>query len=230
MKKRLLLLLMTLVLLFAAVRVIQMVCTTPFQPEKIEGCTFAELHHRSTGQMIHLNSEYDMNDLASLLVHAEEMEGKADCPFETELTLILADGEQLRLKIATDDCSVYRVNGRDYRYGRNLVSDPESSPDSSVLFTIFNMDAQGNFAEDHPTPNAWTSGRAPMYLAPADTEPVALLSGGVRVLWLSTTADYAFGRIETVVNGNLVQGYVPWLNLQAYNTSTEAEHAGLSAN
>jgi len=225
MKKRLLLQMMIPVLLFAAAWVIQMACRTPFQPEMIEGCTFAELHHKSTGQMIHLTSEYDMDNLASMLVHAEEMEDRTNCPFDAELTLILADEEQLRLKIATDDCSVYRVNGRDYRYGRNYVSDPESSPDSSVLFTLFDMDTQGNYAEDHPAPNAWTFGQAPLYLSPADTEPVAVLPGGIRVLWLSTTADYAFGRIETVVNGVRVQGYVPWLDLQAYNTGTEAEHA-----
>lgn len=225
MKKRLLLLMMILALLFAAAWVMELAGRTPFQPERIEGCTFAELHHNSTGQMIHLISEHDMDDLESLLLHAEEMEGKADCPFDAELTLILADGEQLRLKIATDDCSVYRVNGRDYRYGRNLVSDPDSSPDSSVLFTLFNMDAKGNYAEDHPTPNAWTFGQAPLYLSPADTQPVAVLPPVARVLWLSTTADYAFGRIETVVNGKLVQGYVPWLDLQAYSTGTEAEHA-----
>lgn len=225
MKKRLLLLLMILALLFAAAWVIQMACRTPFRPEMIEGCTFAEMHHKSTGQMIHLISEYDMDDLESLLVHAEEMKDRADCPFDAELTLILADGEQLRLKIATDDCCVYRVNGRDYRYGRNLVSAPESSPDSSVLFTIFNMDAKGNYAEDHHAPNAWTFGRAPLYLTPADMEPVAILPAGMRVLWRSTTADLAFGCIDTVVNGERVQGYVPWLNLSAYNTGTEAEHA-----
>lgn len=224
MKKCLLLLMMTLVLLGVGWAG-GLADDAPFQPEMIEGCTFAEIHHRATGQLVHLNSEYDLNDLVSLLVCAEKLETPADCPFDAELTLILADGEQLRLQIATDDCSVYRVNGRDYRYGRNLVSEPASSPDSSVLFTIFNMDAQGNFAEDHPTPNAWTFGQAPLYMNTADAEPVAVLPGGVRVLWLSTTADFAFGRIATVMNGEQVQGYVPWLNLSAYNTGTEAEHA-----
>ena len=218
MMRRLLLLMMTLALL--AGQASGLAEDTPFRPEMIEGCTFAEIYHRATGQTVHLNSEYDLNDLTSLLVCAEETD-TADCPFDAELALHLADGKTLRLQVATDDCSVYRVNGRDYRYGRNLVSDPASS----VLFTIFNMDAAGNFAEDHYAPNAWTFGDAPLYRNPGDAEPMAILPGGVRVLWLSTTQDYAFGRIEAVVNDKLVQGYVPWLNLQAYNTGTERELA-----
>ena len=222
MMKRLLLLMMTLVLLAGQARCLA--DDALFHPEMLEGCTFAEMYHRATGQTVHLNSEYDLNDLASLLVCAEETSA-ADCLFDAELALHLADGRTLLLQIATDDCSVYRVNGRDYRYGRNLVSDPASSPDSSVLFTIFNMDAGGNFAEDHYAANAWTFGDAPMYRNPGDAEPIAVLPGGVRVLWLSTTQDYAFGCIETVVNERPVQGYVPWLNLQAYNTGTERELA-----
>lgn len=225
MKKRLLLLMTTLALLFAAAGLMILAHRTPFQPEMIEGCTFAEMHHKSTGQMVHLNSEYDLNNLVSLLVHAEPMDGKADCPFSAELSLHLADGKTLRLQVATDDCSVYQINGQDYRYGRNLVSSPESNPDSSVLFTLFNMDAQGNFAEDHAFPNAWTFGRAPLYREPGDTEPLAVLPRGVRVLWLSTTQDYAFAHIEAVVNGETVQGYVPWLNVQAQTTGTETECA-----
>lgn len=220
--KRLLLLMMTLALLAGRAR--GLADDAPFHPEMLEGCTFAELHHRATGQTVHLNSEYDLRCMTDLLVCAEEAD-TADCPFGAELALRLADGKTLLLQIATDDCSVYRVNGRNYRYGRNLVSDPASSPDSSVLFTIFNMDVRGNFAEDHHAANAWTFGDAPLYLTLEDPEPMAILPGGVRVLWLSTTQVFTFGCIEAMVNGKLMMGYVPWLNLSAFNTGTESDWA-----
>ena len=225
MKKRLLLLMMTLALLFAAAWVIELAAPAPFQPEMLEGCTFAEMHHKATGQTVHLNSEYDLRCMTDLLVSAEEMSGRADCPFDAELSLHLADGKTIHLQIATDDCSVYRIGRRDYRYGRNLVSDPASSPDSSVLFNIFNMDARGNFAEDYHAANAWTFGDAPMYRNPGDAEPMAILPATTKVLWLSTTQDYAYGCVEAMLNGQLTLGFVPWLNLQASTTGTERDWA-----
>lgn len=196
-----------------------------FRPEILAEIDLAKLICGKGGGVV-IGDEYTLEELSQMLTSVRE-DGymTADCPFDAVLELHLADGQKISLEIATDTCCVYRVDGWDYSYGRHVVSGDESNPDNEMLFNLFSMDTKGNFAEHHRAANAWTFGRAPLYRSPGDAEPIAVLPPAMRVLWHSTTADYAFGYIEAVLNGEYVQGYAPWLNLQAYNTGIEDELA-----
>ena len=199
---------------------------TWFRPEMIRGYTFAELHHLSTGAMVYFTDEQDMAQLEDMLVHAKDMGGEvAGCPFGAVMTLYLADGREIQLQIATDSCCVYRVDGRDYQYARHLVSGDEGSPDNAMLFSLFGMDSFGNFAEDIPDGNAYCGGQTPLYRSPDGGDCIALLPSGTRVRWLFSTEDRAFGMIEALVNGALVQGYAPWEKLQTFEDGTESARA-----
>ena len=81
-----------------------------------------------------------INTLVELLTNAEDLGGEvAGCPFGATLEVHLADGSRITLEIATDSCCVYRVDGRDYQYARNLWDPYEGSPDSSVLLEVFDL-------------------------------------------------------------------------------------------
>lgn len=76
-----------------------------------------------------------------------------------------------------------------------------------------------------PDGNAWCLGDAPLYREPGNTEPIIVLPATTRVLWLSSTEDYAYGCVEAMLNGRMMLGYLPWLNLQAYSTGMEGDWA-----
>ncbi len=199
---------------------------TWFRPEIIRGYTFAELHHLSTGAMVYFTDEQDMADLEDMLVHAEDLGGEvAGCPFGAVMTLYLADDREIQLQMATDSCCVYRVDGRDYQYARQVVSDDDSSPNNAMLFNLFGMDSFGNFAVDIPDGNAYCCGQTPLDRSPDGGVLIALLPSGTRVRWLSSTEDRAYGLIEALVNGGTVQGYAPWEKLQTFEDGTESARA-----
>lgn len=122
---------------------------TSFRPEMLAGYTFAELSFPyTTGSMCYFDDEERHAALEAMLINAEDMGGEvAGCPFGAVLYLELADGSEVELQIATDSCCVYRVDGRDYQYARNLWS-PEGSPDNSVLFSLFDTNAQDTWADE----------------------------------------------------------------------------------
>lgn len=202
------------------------VSETFFRPEMLRSIEAAGVSFAGSDDFVYRTDAAAMRTLSELLVNAEDQGGEvAGCPFTATLWLYLPDGTEVEMQLATDSCCVYRVDGRDYAYARHLVSGEEGNPDNSELFNLFSMDSRGNFAENHASANAWCFGDAPLYQSPTDTEPMAVLPASTQVLWRSTTADYAFGWIETVLNGEKVQGYVPWLSLQARDTGTEDELA-----
>ena len=87
-----------------------------------------------------------LNQLAVMLTNVEDKGGPmAGCPFMATLTLMLADGQKVELQLATDSCCVYRVDGRDYAYARNLWSAKEGAPENSVLFGLFGMSAESTW-------------------------------------------------------------------------------------
>ena len=198
---------------------------TWFQPELIQGCTFAELAFpETTGAMIAFVDEENLAALENLLIHANDLGGEvAGCPFGAVLTLYLADGREVQLQIATDSCCVYRVNGRDYQYARHLFDPNEGAPENTVLFSLFDTDSLGNWVEDMPDANACCSGQ--VSLCAPDGEVIAMLPSLTRVRWLFSTADRAFGCIEALVNGEVVQGYAPWVQLQTFEDGTEHARA-----
>ena len=57
------------------------------------------------------------------------------CPFDAPLTLTLADGRTVTLEMATDSCSVFRLDGdRYYYYGDNIPSVDDSSAGRGIAF------------------------------------------------------------------------------------------------
>lgn len=74
--------------------------------------------------------------LSALLTNSHSMGGTTSgCPFGRYLTLTLEDGEQVILELASDSCGIFRVYGRDYRYGLS-----SHSPNQQLL----------NLFPDHP--------------------------------------------------------------------------------
>lgn len=114
------------------------VAQTWFRPQMLEGLVQADLvmGDRRTA----LYEEEKLKQLASLLTSVNDLGGTmAGCPFGAELILTLNESNQARqvtLELATDSCCVYRVDGRDYQYGRSLKT-ADSSPDNSLVFDLF---------------------------------------------------------------------------------------------
>ena len=95
------------------------------------------------------DDEESLAALEELLTSVNDLGGTmAGCPFTAVLYLELANGQAIELQIATDSCCVYRVDGRDYQYARNLWDPEEGSPDNSVLFGLFGVNAQDEWQGD----------------------------------------------------------------------------------
>ena len=118
---------------------------TWFRPEMLADITYAQL--TCGGETVGCNAVNILEELAVLLTNVRDQGGAmAGCPFTATLLLTLQDGQTVELQLATDSCCVYRVNDRDYSYARNLWSDEEGSPENSVLFSLFGMDAASTWA------------------------------------------------------------------------------------
>lgn len=59
----------------------------------------------------------------------------AGCPMDATLTLTYANGSSIVLGLATDSCCVFRYNGQDHYYARNLPADT----DNRILFDLFGI-------------------------------------------------------------------------------------------
>ena len=121
------------------------VSETWFRPEMLADITYAQL--TCGGETVGCNAVNILEELAVLLTIVSDQGGAmAGCPFTATLLLTLQDSQTVELQLATDSCCVYRVNDRDYSYARNLWSDEEGSPENSVLFSLFGMDAASTWA------------------------------------------------------------------------------------
>ena len=110
---------------------------TWFRPAMLASITEASL--TMDGWTHNNNFPGDMLTLSSLLTNAEDQGGAmAGCPFGATLSLTLANGQVITVEVATDSCCIYRVDGRDYAYARNLASE-DDSPDNSVLYELFDI-------------------------------------------------------------------------------------------
>ena len=110
---------------------------TWFRPAMLAGITEASL--TLNGLTCINNFPGDMLTLSTLLIHAEDQGGAmAGCPFGATLSLTLENGQVITIELATDSCCVYRVDGRDYVYARNLAEE-DDSPDNSVLYEVFGI-------------------------------------------------------------------------------------------
>jgi len=109
---------------------------TWFRPEVLENIVSAKLTF--DGKTVECTQREQLNALSVLLTNVEDHGAMiAGCPFTATLVLELEDGRQAELLLATDSCCIYRVDGRDYSYARNLWNSEEGSPDNEVLFMMF---------------------------------------------------------------------------------------------
>ncbi len=96
------------------------------------------------GRFVTMNDEEACAALALLLTSTNDTGGlMAGCPFTAQLNVCTASGQWIELEIATDSCCVYRVDGRDYQYARNLWSPDEGSPDNLELLKLFGLTGWG---------------------------------------------------------------------------------------
>jgi len=111
---------------------------TWFRPEMLANLTGATLHYE--GEQIFSNAPDTVEALRQMLVSVNDTGAMtAGCPFTAKLVVYLADGSSVELLLATDSCCVYRVDGRDYQYARNLKTDPDSSVSNEVLYELFGI-------------------------------------------------------------------------------------------
>lgn len=118
---------------------------TWFRPEMLADISYARLTFN--GECVGCNAVNILEELSVLLTNVRDEGGAmAGCPFTAALYLELPDGQTVEMQLATDSCCVYRVDGRDYSYARNLWSDEEGSPENTVLFSLFGMNAASAWA------------------------------------------------------------------------------------
>ncbi len=100
-----------------------------------------------------VNEPAVLSEMGNLLADAEDKGGPVSgCPFGIAmLTLTFADGSIALLDLAMDDCCIYRIEGRDYAYGRSLWT-PEGGLTNEVLFKLFPgaLNALDLSSQNHP--------------------------------------------------------------------------------
>ena len=87
-----------------------------FEPEMLQSLIGAEL---TWGEGYAELTDPDMlAQLSDMLTDSRNMgHAVSGCPFGVYLTLTTEDEERITMELASDGCSIYRINGRDYRYG-----------------------------------------------------------------------------------------------------------------
>lgn len=111
---------------------------TWFRPELLSSISYARLLLED--KIIVCTDSEQLKNMSAMLTSAEDHgAATAGCPFTATLTLILADGKEISLMLATDSCCVYRVDGRDYSYARNFWNADEGSPSNELLFQLFGV-------------------------------------------------------------------------------------------
>ena len=111
---------------------------TWFRPEMLSELTGATLHYG--GKKIFSNAPETVEALRKMLASVNDTGAMtAGCPFTATLVVYLESGESVELLLAADSCCVYRVDGRDYQYARNLKTEADSSVDNSVLYELFGI-------------------------------------------------------------------------------------------
>lgn len=80
-----------------------------------------------------------LNQLTALLTDAEDQKvAMAGCPFGLcLLTLTRFDGTQVSLDMAADDCCIFRVDGRDFKYAVSRRDDVNGGPINDILSDLF---------------------------------------------------------------------------------------------
>ena len=86
---------------------------TPLRPEEIVGITSAMLSY--DGVYI-VEDEALLNRLEKSLSNSEEIRGGSACPFTAELSIVLENGGEQRIYLATDSCNVWLSDGVYYQY------------------------------------------------------------------------------------------------------------------
>lgn len=118
-----------------------------FSPEEIKNIesatlTYIGMSREQDGEqhMQKIEDKEILDILEERLSHAEEIQGGSACPFyEAVLTLELESGKRIKMSLATDSCSMFRVNGIYYDYMPEGAQDinPGDIGYNGVLYEYF---------------------------------------------------------------------------------------------
>ncbi len=116
----------------------------PFNPKSIKNIKSAEftVSFSNNREKIYKQTITDslvLSEIEKLLSEAVIINGGSGCPFrEGIMTLMLEDGQQIKIAMATDSCCVYFVNGMyfDYRPAQGRKKE-ESGIYNNILFDYF---------------------------------------------------------------------------------------------
>ena len=105
----------------------------------ITGAELRWLDASGVWQRSTLTDEASLSTLRTLLsTHQEVGALMAGCPFGRRLlTLTFEGGAQSTLDLACDSCSIFRVEGREFRYAHGMYGANGKSPSSDLLFCLF---------------------------------------------------------------------------------------------
>lgn len=109
-----------------------------FSAERLRNLTEAVLYCGASAYAIDPQNLAELGEmLSSVEYRGEQM---ASCPFgQITLVLSLADGGSVTLDLASDDCCIYRADGRyDYAFARNL-STSEGAAKNDALLALFGL-------------------------------------------------------------------------------------------
>ena len=99
------------------------------------GIARAELRRGGfTDVLLNKNALHELTQMLQAVEYRGE--GISGCPFDATLTVEFADGTREVVQIATDSCCIFRYNGHDYAYARNIWNE-ENGVGNSVLFELF---------------------------------------------------------------------------------------------
>lgn len=110
----------------------------PFDPMTIKNVTSAEFT-LYTGGRVYKQTVTDREALSmmeKLFSEAEIFIG-TKCPYDGIMTLTLADGQQIKLLMATDDCCMYFVNGMYFNYEPAEVRGKGDGILNNIIFDYF---------------------------------------------------------------------------------------------
>lgn len=120
-----------------------------FEPDHLAQLTSATLHWNPENPefsrlkqgafTLAIEDSGRLEQLTLLLSEAEEMKAGTKCPFygEAMLTLQTTTGEQIRLELATDDCTVYKLGERYFNYMPPDFWQESEHPHNELLFDLF---------------------------------------------------------------------------------------------
>lgn len=133
----------------------------PFNPKSVKNIKSAELtvafgNNKEKEYKQTVTDSSALSTIEKLFSEAEVVHGGSGCPFtEGLMTLILEDGQQIKIAMATDSCCVYFVNGIYFDYKPAEVRKKEDTGVyNNIVFDYFNEIPVATRGKDKSTNNS----------------------------------------------------------------------------